>query len=1224
MFTHLHVHTEYSMLDGLSNIRSLVQQAKALGMDSLAITDHGNLHGAVEFYIECRNTGIKPIIGCEVYVADGSMSSKTPSDKSPYHLTLLAKNDVGYHNLIQLVTKGHLEGFYYKPRIDRTLIEEYHEGIIALSGCPSGEVPRRIIEGRMEDAKKCALWFKEIFGDYYLELQYHENIPELEPLNRGLISLGEELNIPLVLTNDSHYVYQEDAQIQDLLICIHTNTNIHDQKRLRMTDDSYYLRSADEMATLFPDLPQAYNNTRVIADQCHLEMDFSQLHLPEYSLPIGMTSEEYLQKLCWDGYSNRIHEDNPEYEERLQYELFVIQKTNFANYFLVVWDIAAFARDQGILFGVRGSAAASLVLYVLGVTDIDPLSYRLVFERFLNVERKEMPDIDMDFQDDRRDEVLRYITKEYGRDHVAQIITFGTLGPRAALRDTGRALALPYGDVDRVARLVPFGAKALDDALNGVQELRDLYQSDSILRNLIDKAKKLEGVVRHASTHAAGVVISEKPLISYVPLQRPVRGDDHDMAVTQYPMEPIAKLGLLKMDILGLNNLSALDRVLKLISQHRGEHIRLNDVPLDDWKTFDLLSAGKTTGVFQLEGAGMRRYIKDLKPSTLHDVAAMIALYRPGPMEHITTYIQAKHGEIRAEYPHPVLHDILEETYGVIVYQDQVLFIVQALAGYSLGEADTVRKAMGKKIAAIMQEEQQRFIQGALARGFDQRVADQVFELIEPFAGYAFNKAHSVSYALIAYWTAYFKANYPVEYLTALLNSHAGHQERVASVIDECIRLGIKVLPPDINRSNVEFKIDTDPDGRLSVRYGLGAIKHVGFAPVEALVRSRRNGNSLGSLKEFCRNADLSSINRRAMESLVKVGALDEYGARGQLLANIDRILSLAHEEEALRKSGQTTMFDLFGETVTTPLASIELSEGVQVTGREKRIWERDLLGKHISDNLANHIALGNNTETIVFRDELEDSGTRKVAMAGYVLSALERIGKDGRPYVIATLELIGGSVDVRVWADVYQKASDIWAEDTPLFVTGQISNREDRISVNVKTAKLLNSSEGDSNELIPSSETGILNTEPEITLTHKPTADFPNPTVNGMMAPPNVQKPRGDESRAILQENNGSGTSQENLRGTQLSRHKDHEVNFSKTVLIALADSGNGDGDTQLLRAAIQILLEFPGEDAVQLEIASNDKVVRLEMPLVETRFCPELEDRLAKLIGPGQARVV
>ncbi len=1212
MFTHLHVHTEYSILDGLSRIIPLVQRAKELGMDSLAITDHGALYGAVEFYSECKSAGIKPIIGCEVYVAQGSRHSKTPADKSPYHLTLLAKDNAGYSNLIQLVSKAQMEGFYYKPRIDQELIEAHHQGLIALSGCPNAEVPRLIIQGNLEEAKKRALWHKEVFGDFYLELQDHQHVPELEPLNRALVSMSKELDIPLVLTNDCHYVSREDASIQDLLICIQTNTNVNDEKRLRMEDDSYHLRSSEEMAALFPDLPEAYQNTRRIAEACSVEMDFSHHHLPEYTPPIDMASEEYLDKLCWEGLAERLPSASDQYHTRLRYELEVIRETNFANYFLVVWDIAAFTRDRGILFGVRGSAAASLALYALGVTDIDPLYYRLVFERFLNVERKEMPDIDMDFQDDRRDEVLRYVTEKYGREHVAQIITFGTMGPKAALRDTGRALALSYADVDRVARLVPFRARTLDDALETVPELQELHRADDILKNLIDKAKRLEGVVRHASTHAAGVVISKEPLDQYVPLQRPIKGDDGDVAMTQFSMDPIAKLGLLKMDFLGLANLSILDRAIRVIADHRGERLDLHQIPLDDANTFQLLSSGETTGVFQLESPGMRRNIKELKPTSLLDISAMIALYRPGPMEHIETFIDAKHGKTEARYPHPVLKDILEETYGVIVYQDQVLLIVQALAGYSLGEADTVRKAMGKKVHAIMQEERQRFIQGALGKGYSQELADEVFALIEPFAGYAFNKAHSVSYALIAYWTAYFKANYPVEYMTALLNSYMGNLEKTPAAVDECLRLKIKVLPPDINQGGVSYTIDQDSEGGPAIRFGLGAIKHVGSAGVEALVESVKASGPFTTLEELCRKADLRLVNRRAMESLIKVGALDAFGPRGSLLASADRILSISQQESQRRQSGQTTMFDLFGEAVAAPMGALELVVAPDATTREKQAWEQELLGDQIFANPMSAIAFDPRVADTLSHDQLEDMVGQKVHMMGQVNTVSRRNTREGRPFVTAVLKLLGGSIEVVAWSAVYERDPDVWEEGEILRVVGKVISREGQLSVHADEAKVYTipseieepkAAPDIGSQPVPSSSPALLGESPSrgqsLDRQRLPSAS----AVNGELR--SVGGNAGNGARK--NKTNGSG----------------QDAPLRRTVVINLADSGDPAEDTYMLRSAMQLLLEFPGQDAVRVEILNNGQTTRLEMPLVSTQFCPELEERLVALIGPGRLRV-
>ena len=807
-FTHLHVHTEYSMLDGISRIPELVDRTGELGMDALAITDHGTFYGVVDFYSACRDAGIKPIIGCEVYVAHNSRHEKNSTERSPAHLVLLARDNAGYRNLMQLVTKAHVEGFYNRPRIDKSLLEEFGSGLVCLSGCPSAEVPRLLADGNYEGAVKAAGWYRELFGDgYYLELQRHQHVPQLEQINEGLLRLREDTKLPLVVTNDAHYVHQHQSNLQDIYICIQTNTTIRDEKRLRMEDDSYYIKSPDEMEQIFADLPasirgEALANTGVIADMCDVSLEFGQTHLPRYETPGGMDADEYLAQVCEEDFRRRYPNASPDAVERLRYELEVIRYTRFANYFLVVWDIIRFVRQRNILFGVRGSAAASVVLYCLGITDIDPLEYRLVFERFLNMERKEMPDIDMDFQDDRRDEVLHYVVDKYGNDRVAQIITFGTLGAKAALRDVGRALGMSYGDVDRIARMVPFKARNLDEALKVSPELQGAIESNDDIRELVDRAQGLEGIVHHVSTHAAGVLIADEPLTDTVPLQRPAKGDETSpVMMTQFSMDPVAHLGLLKMDFLGLTSLTILDQVVKLVRKSRGIEIELQTLPLDDEATYELLSSGNTTDVFQLESAGMQRYIEKLKPSNIGDIAAMIALYRPGPMENIDQFIDAKHGRAAVTYPHPSLKELLDETYGIIVYQDQVLLILQQFAGYTLGAADIVRKAMGKKIASLMAQERENFVAGATGKGFDQALAVEIFDLIEPFAGYAFNKAHSVSYALISYWTGYFKAHYPVEYMAAVLNARLDNTDKTISSINECFRLKIPVRLPDVNRS---------------------------------------------------------------------------------------------------------------------------------------------------------------------------------------------------------------------------------------------------------------------------------------------------------------------------------------------------------------------------------------------------------------------------------------
>ena len=1050
MFTHLHVHSEYSLLDGMCRIPRLVRRAKEFGMDSLALTDHGVMYGAIKFYLEAIEAGIKPIIGCEVYVAPNSRFGRNAADKYNYHLILLAKNQTGYRNLIQLDTKAHLEGFYYKPRVDRELLEQHHEGLIALSACLAGEIPRLVFERRLEEAKQTALWYKQTFGDFCLEIQRHP-IPELEVVNPALISMADELGLPLVATNDVHYINQEDAPSHDLLVCIGTNSSVQDEKRMKMAGDFYYLKSPEEMAELYQDIPQAIENTERIAELCNLKLEFGRLHLPEIDLPEGKTADQFLADLCHQNLSRYYPSPSAEIKQRLDYELEVIRKTQFANYFLVVWDIISFAKKEGILFGVRGSAAASIVLRCLGITEVDPIENKLVFERFLNLERKEMPDIDLDFQDDRREQVINYVSNRYGKDHVAQIITFGTLGARAAIRDVGRALGMSYADVDRVARLVPFRpGMTLERAMAENSELRSIYEEDKIIHNLVDSAQNLEGISRHASTHAAGVVISREPLTRYVPLQQISRGDNEATVMTQFPMEDIAQIGLLKMDFLGLANLTILGKAKEIIRQSRGIDIDLHRIPMDDEKTFALLSSGETTGVFQLEGAGMRRYIKELKPTTFTDIAAMIALYRPGPMEHIPTFIKAKHGLEPIRYPHPVLANILEETYGVIVYQDQVLFIVQTFAGYSLGQADIFRKAMGKKIPEVMKKERQNFIAGAKKMGYSAELAAEVFTLIEPFAGYAFNKAHSFSYALIAYQTAYLKANYPAEYITAFLVTNADQLEKIATAVAECRRLGIRVLPPDINHSQINFSIEGDG----AIRFGLAAIKNVGFGAVEPLVAEREKNGEFKSIEDLCRRADMRSINRRVLESLIRAGALDCLGERGTLLGNVSRILALAQREQRLRESGQSTMFDLWGKSMPTPIASLDL-EPAELPTKEKLAGERELTGVYLSEHpftaFASRVASENTTLCGHIDAELVG---QSVVVAGMVASVHQSFTKDRRPFASIVLEDLDGRVEVMVWPKVYASTKELWQEGNILLVEGKVRLRDDRVQLSCDSAR--------------------------------------------------------------------------------------------------------------------------------------------------------------------------
>ncbi|MEE8420016.1 MAG: DNA polymerase III subunit alpha [Dehalococcoidales bacterium] len=1189
MFTHLHVHTEYSLLDGMCRIPRLVSRAKELGMDSLAITDHGVMYGVIEFYQAAREAGVKPVIGCEVYVAQGNRADRTPEAKTSYHLVLLAKDRTGYQNLMQLISKAHLEGFYYKPRVDRELLEQHCRGLVALSSCIGGEVPRLILEGRLPEAKQAALWYRQTFEDFYLEIQRHP-IAKLERINPVLITMSGELGIPLIASNDVHYINREDAETHDLLLCIGTNSSVNDEKRLKMDGDFLYLKSPQEMAELYRDLPEALENTAQVADMCNLELEFGRLHLPEIELPAGKTADEFLADLCHRNLSRYYPASDPAIEQRLDYELKVIKHTQFANYFLVVWDIISFVKEKGILFGVRGSAAASIVLHCLGITEIDPIEHKLVFERFLNMEREEMPDIDLDFQDDRRDDVIAYVSRKYGPDHVAQIITFGTLGAKAAIRDVGRALGMPYGEVDRVARLIPYSpTMTLDRALEENTELKNVYRDDTVIRRLVDAAKKVEGISRHASTHAAGVVISKEPLTGYVPLQWSNKGNGQKSAMTQFSMGDIARIGLLKMDFLGLANLTILGKAREIISRQRGIDIDLHDIPMDDAGTFDLLSSGQTTGVFQLEGAGMRRYIRELKPTMFSDIAAMVALYRPGPMEHIPTFIKAKHGLEPIRYPHPDLTSILEETYGVIVYQDQVLFIVQAFAGYSLGQADIFRKAMGKKIPEVMKKEKRNFLAGARKKGFSAELAGDIFALIEPFAGYAFNKAHSVSYALIAYQTAYLKANYPVEYITAFLTIHSGDPDKAADAAAECRRLKISMLPPDINRSQVSFSIEMEGDSP-AILFGLAAIKNVGPGAVEAIVAERDKGGKFKSIEDLCRRCDLRGINKRVIESLIKAGAFDSLDNRGTLLNNVDRIISLAQREQRRRESGQTTMFDLWGESLPVPMPELGL-EAVEIPLKEKLGWEKELMGVYLSEHPFKSVAAAIGSEvTLCGQIDAELVG-QTVVVAGMVTLVRHLLTREGKQFASVTLEDLDGQIEVMVWPRVYVETSDLWAEGEILLIEAKVRQREDRVQLSCDKARHYQPG-------APVPETAA------------PVApETPRPETAAPVAP---ETPRHETAAPVASETPSA-----------VAEAAVPERVPNRRLVINLNQTDDEGRDKKNLHRIIAALKSFPGKDEVKLAVVKDEQTVNLKLPGITTGYGEELHQRLAELVGEGKFRL-
>ena len=1100
--------------------------------------------------------------------------------------------------------------------MDKGLLEEFGSGLVCLSGCPSAEVPRLLADGNYDGAVKAAGWYRELFGNgYFLELQKHQHVPQLDQINEGLLRLSEDTRLPLVATNDAHYVHQHQSGLQDIYICIQTNTTVRDEKRLRMEDDSYYIKSPEEMEGLFIDLPaniraEAMANTGVIADMCDVSLEFGQTHLPRYETPGGMDADDYLAQVCEGGFRQRYPNASQEAVDRLRYELDVIRYTKFANYFLVVWDIIKFVRQRNILFGVRGSAAASVVLYCLGITDIDPLEYRLVFERFLNMERKEMPDIDMDFQDDRRDEVLHYVIDKYGNDHVAQIITYGTLGAKAALRDVGRALGMSYGDVDRIARMVPFKARNLEDAMRVSTELQGAVDSNEAVRELVEQAQGLEGIVHHVSTHAAGVLIADEPLTDTVPLQRPAKGDESSpVLMTQFSMDPVAHLGLLKMDFLGLTSLTILDQAVKLVRESRGVEIDLQTLPLDDGSTFELLSSGNTTDVFQLESAGMQRYIEKLKPSNIGDIAAMIALYRPGPMENIDRFIDAKHGRAEVTYPHPSLKELLDETYGIIVYQDQVLLILQQFAGYTLGAADIVRKAMGKKIASLMAQERDNFVAGATGNGFDEALAVEIFNLIEPFAGYAFNKAHSVSYALISYWTGYFKAHYPVEYMAAVLNARLDNTDKTISSINECFRLGIPVMLPDVNSSGEFFTIDKDEEGREGLRIGLAAIKTVGEGAVKPVVDDRKENGPYQSIDDFCRRAGAANLNRRTLESMVKAGAFESLGPRGAMVSALDRIVATAQREAQMRNSGQSSLFGGGQSSTGAGTSSSMTSEpGIILAGNdaspeEKASWERELLGVALSHNPLMALTAANTGGSVVSLDQLSNEMQgQQVNVIGIVNTVTERARRDGQRFIIVALELLGGVVEATVWPEALQRTEEIWQAGRTVRVMGRVRLRGEQLELSCDEAE------------------EFVQDRPS-TLTANGTGSTSKPNGNGHYGNGN-----GNGRNSARQNGNGNGAGNANGNGNGNGQGANGEADVHGAAvspasnrlvrLIVTEDDDKHDANT--LREVIGVMLEYPGRDRVNLEIRTSGLRVLLDMPVVSTGYCDDLRERVEDILGP------
>ncbi len=1059
-FVHLHVHTEYSLLDGAARINELVQRAKDLGQPAIAITDHGTMYGVIDFYKAAKKAGIKPLIGCEVYQATRTRFDRQPQlDDSQYHLVLLAANQTGYHNLIKLVSQGFIDGFYYRPRVDWELLEQYNEGIIALSACLGGQIPTLLLNGLYEEAKAVVLRMQSIFGqdNFYLELQEH-GLPEQRKVNEELVKLHNETGAPLVITNDIHYVKAEDHEAHDVLLCVQTGKTIHDENRMRFVPE-FHLKDAQEMASMFyyldPELvAKAMANTVAIAERCQVDFEFGVSRLPVYKVPEGFTPESYLRYQVAQRLPIRYPNPSKEILDRVDYELSVIEGMGFSSYFLIVADFIDYARQNKIPVGIgRGSGAGSVVAYILGITNLDPLPYGLIFERFLNVERVSLPDFDTDFCNERRGEVIDYVSHKYGEENVCQIITFGTLRAKAAVRDVARALGLSFQEGDQIAKLIPnkLGV-TIDEALEQVPELQEAYQRDPMTKKVIDISRALEGLPRHASVHAAAVVISPEPLANLVPLAK-----NGDVITTQFPWTTIEELGLLKMDFLGLTTLTIIDDAIKEIERNQGKTIDLEEQGFDDPAVFELLSNGETLGVFQLEGAGMRDFIKQLKPSTFEDIIAGISLFRPGPMDQIPKYIENKHNPERIQYAHPLLEPILNITYGCLVYQEQVQQIARSLAGYSLGRADLLRRAMSKKKPEVMEQERKLFVDGlvdekgqiiipgAKRLGVPEDVAHKVFDEMAEFAKYAFNKSHAACYAVLAYRTAWLKVHYPREFMAAMLSAVANDSDKVNLYTEECQRLGIPIIAPDVNISRAKFTATGD-----KIAFGLSAIKNVGLAAIEAIVSEREANGPFTSLLDFCRRVDLRVVNRRVLESLIKCGAFASTGAnRAQLLAILDECLEKVAMENKSRQNGQISMFDLLGQDAMAPAIEVNLPNIPDFPMGELLAMEKELLGMYVSghplDRFRKALATG---ITHKIGQLTEEVNGQKVTIGGRITEAKQIMTKTGKPMMFFTVEDFSGNVEVVLFPEATSRHGALVCSERIVLVEGKVNFRDERLTI--------------------------------------------------------------------------------------------------------------------------------------------------------------------------------
>ena len=1168
-FVHLHCHSEFSLLDGLGRIGDLTQRVAEEGMPALALTDHGTMFGAVDFYEKARDAGIKPIIGCEVYVADRTLDDRRPGPGAQnYHLVLLAEDDVGYRNLIQLSTQAHLRGFYRKPRVDDRLLEEHADGLVCLSGCANGEVPRLIQAGDLTGAEAKADWYRQVFpGRYFLELQYHE-LEFQTTINQGVVHLSRRLGLPLVASNDVHYVRAEQAQAHEILLCIQTQTTIADPKRMRLGSSEFYLKSARQMAELFADYPGAVTNTLAIAERCNLELSFGRPQLPNFATPDGQTAEQYLRTLCEAGLARRYPAVTSEIRDRLEYELSVVVETGFVDYYLLVHDVISFARERGIAVGPgRGSAAGSIIAYLLRLTNIDPLAHQLSFERFLNAARVTMPDMDLDFADDRRDEILQYVAEKYGRERVAQIITFGTLRPRAGVRDVGRCLGMSYPDVDRVAKLIPFMCSSVSRAKDDVPELQRLYDSDRAMQRLLDTVEELEGVARHASTHAAGVVISRDPLTEHVPLYKVQKSEQ---VTTQYAMAAIEKIGLLKLDFLGLRTLTVMERARALIRESTGQDLQLDDIPLDDPRIYDLLSTGETFGIFQVDGNGMRRLLRDLRPTEFKHIVALVALYRPGPMEQIEEFVARKNGARRVTYAHPALEEVLQETYGIVVYQEQVMRLAVRVAGYSMGEADLLRRAMGKKKPEELASHRQTFIQRSAQLGTDEKTASQLFDIIEPFAGYAFNKSHAAAYAIITCQTAYLKAVFPREYMAGLLSAERENLDRVAEAIAECSRLGIAILGPDINRSQLDFTLE---DG--GIRFGLSAIKHAGSAAMESILQERASGGPWKSVEDFCARLDWKAVNKRAIETLARSGAFDSLGVeRNRVLASLDRIAAFGARLQRAAAAGQASLFGDMEE----PVEMLQLAVVEPASLEQKLEWEQELLGTCVSPHpLAHAQAAVREANSLLAGEVSTEHHEQRLRVAGVVRGVRSFSTRDGRPMGSFQLTDVRSTLEVLVFSRTFEHVQSRLVENAIVVVSGKCDAQEGRLRLladgicsleEARSQPLTENGNGKSNAKHNGSGNG-----------------------NGIAAP-----------------GNGAGASASATAGVA----KWH-------LTIDFRRGPDRSADIGRIVEVYRTLQRYRGQDEVEIRVRHENRVESLPLPNRTVSFCDRLKAELDRLVTTG-----